>query len=329
MSMPNNSNYNLEPVSLDEFQDELLRLFNVVVKSCDHLNLEYWVDSGTLLGAVRHKGFIPWDDDLDLSLMKPDFDKLVSYLGNDEIAREYKCSLYYGKDNHSYWSDYLSSSEYVFKNYRGELVPCHIDLFPFKALNDENRDMDRYLTNMAMYFVAGKTKYKNLMDRDVLSLNKDDLFIKKKAWIKSFNNDHISSLGLIDETTQYLTYSFEDFPYSYERPIFNVDEIYPLTTKIFEGLTVKAPNNSHSFLEKLYGDYMSLPPISQREPFGIGFYKVNADDAALIKLNYIESQFNNFYDRHKISNAVSRAFLTLKHSGFSVLRKKITSYIRF
>ena len=63
-------------LTLDEVHEELLNLLLRFDAFCKEHNLRYSLDSGTLLGAVRHKGFIPWDDDIDLNMPRPDYDRL-------------------------------------------------------------------------------------------------------------------------------------------------------------------------------------------------------------------------------------------------------------
>jgi len=64
-------------VSVKEAQNTMLKLLLAFDKICQENQLTYWLDHGTLLGAVRHQGFIPWDDDLDVSMPREDYEKLV------------------------------------------------------------------------------------------------------------------------------------------------------------------------------------------------------------------------------------------------------------
>ena len=72
--------YNPEGSALRRDQKELVRMLKVVAGICEENGLKWWLSSGSLLGAARHKGFIPWDDDLDIVMMRNDYDKLVKIL---------------------------------------------------------------------------------------------------------------------------------------------------------------------------------------------------------------------------------------------------------
>ena len=81
-------------LSLQEIKDTELQILKVFAQFCDNNNLTYFLCGGTLLGAVRHKGFIPWDDDIDVFMPRPDFEKFVQLTGYSPIAPEYDTSFY-------------------------------------------------------------------------------------------------------------------------------------------------------------------------------------------------------------------------------------------
>ncbi|EYE54801.1 LicD family protein, partial [Bacteroides fragilis] len=72
--------YNKEGSDLRKLQYRMLELLEVLDKICKKHNLPYWLEGGTLLGAVRHGGFIPWDDDLDVQMLRSDYKKLLKIL---------------------------------------------------------------------------------------------------------------------------------------------------------------------------------------------------------------------------------------------------------
>lgn len=318
----------MQQISLAQLQNEMLRLLRLVIDTCRQHKLDYWIDSGTLLGATRHQGFIPWDDDLDVSLMKAEFDVLIQALESADLASQ-NAALYYGTENSSYWSDYLASDRYVMKNYRGDLIPCHIDLFPFKALAENDLKADKQLTNTAMFLVTGKVKFPELFDHTLKQKSRSEIIQYKRTWLREFNDVHIASLGSVQANSKYLSYSFEDFPYDYVRPKFLVEDVFPLKTTQFAGIEVKQPANPDRFLRLLYDDYMQLPAEQNRKPYNLEFYRVDQSIGRQVIKDYTAAQFVNFYDRHKLATKISRAIATLKHSGVKTLNKKIADYLRY
>ena len=79
---------------LSQLQTEELKLLKVFIKLCDENNLTYFVAGGSFLGAVRHQGFIPWDDDIDVAMPRPDFEKFIeiapSFLPDSTFLSTYK-----------------------------------------------------------------------------------------------------------------------------------------------------------------------------------------------------------------------------------------------
>ena len=83
-----------EAISLSEQKSIMVEILQAFASFCKEYGLKYYLDAGTLLGAVRHKGFIPWDNDMDICLMRPDYDRMVDilrerhYMLNDHIILE-------------------------------------------------------------------------------------------------------------------------------------------------------------------------------------------------------------------------------------------------
>ncbi|WP_300386582.1 LicD family protein, partial [Clostridium sp.] len=80
----------MKKATIREAQIRMLDILKEIDRICRKYQIEYWLESGTLLGAVRHGGFIPWDDDLDIGMMRSDYIKFINVV-NDEILDQYIC----------------------------------------------------------------------------------------------------------------------------------------------------------------------------------------------------------------------------------------------
>lgn len=213
---------------LQEANTVLLKLF---AKKCEENNLRYWLDYGTLLGCVRHKGFIPWDDDLDVSMPKPDYDKFVELLP----------MLFPKEEGFGY-----SIHTFVQIGYKG--TPLNIDVSPFlfhsESLTDENRDeIDKKLIRLKKSIIryGNRTNYTDAQIREKLTC---EVRGGKQPLPES------------EKPALYVDPAITCFSMTYA---FSYDAIFPLRKAVFEGMEFSVPNKSRHVLQRYYGNYMSYP----------------------------------------------------------------------
>ena len=125
---------------LQKLKEEQLKILDYIVKICEENSLEYFLIGGTLLGAVRHRGYIPWDDDLDLAMPRKDYEKFIKIFLNQDNGK-----YILDTNNHSkyYWLPFLKVrnkntiyQENLQKNYKGNLG-IWVDIFPLDNGNKE------------------------------------------------------------------------------------------------------------------------------------------------------------------------------------------------
>ena len=131
----------LVPMTLEEVHTHTLDIFKFIKKVCEEAHIQYYGMFGTALGAVRHKGYIPWDDDLDLMMKRPDYEKFLEYFKTHDTSPFYLDNPM----NNPHYPFYISrvcDSRFVVKfdqyNYESGLF---IDIYPFDPMgNDEDMD---------------------------------------------------------------------------------------------------------------------------------------------------------------------------------------------
>lgn len=264
-------------LTLKELQQEETKILAETVKFLDKHKLKYSLLAGTLLGAVRHKGFIPWDDDIDLAMPREDMDKLIElFKKNDGVIGKNLRAIGY-ELNKTSWFPFL---KIVNKDIS---VECEggdfdknlwIDIFPIDGYV-ESEKYDKKLQRIKnLYMRIRSYMCCKRSDNNVLK------YVVKKLIAKIIRIDHVTK-KLIKISKKY---KYEDCMLvcantwgigrkeSFPKTLFD-----DLIDYDFEDIKVKAFKDAHIWLGSRYGDYMTLPPENQRMTHKIIARKVNND----------------------------------------------------
>ena len=254
---------------LRQAQLVMLRMFKIIDYICRKHQIDYWMCSGTLLGAVRHKGFIPWDDDLDICMIREDYERFVS-IAVDEFpqdmilqTRETDPNYHYlplpckVRDKKSFILSPGYEDEACEKGLFIDIFPMdryHIQSFPFmieKCIKAYNMFICKSLD--AIYF-----KNESL-DKRVLAAFHPMFHTLVRQYLGFARRliDHNRCLG----TNCKLGHGFDTI----WRRYLDYKDIFPVKELEFEGYKFFAPNNPDIYLRTLYGDnYMTPPPPGKR-----------------------------------------------------------------
>lgn len=257
----------MREITLQEMQQIELNMFKVFVQVCQQYNLRYFMDGGTLLGACWFKGFIPWDDDIDLKMPRPDYEKLISldnafpdYISIEKPS-EGKCEYLFAKliDNRTV----LIEEKNGIKKFTG----IYIDIFPMDGYPDESRMYEKHRKKMQ--------KLNGLFHSSLEGFSA----LKRSKQIRSRIRGHYYAMRFKSNQQaawyfcQILHREAQKYPYDtskcvgmtvegdYEKEKFQrewVDEIVQLP---FEDGFYNAPGGYDPHLTIFYGDYMHLPKI--------------------------------------------------------------------
>lgn len=258
---------------LHRIQIELLQIVDTI---CMKNNLKYSTAFGTVLGAIRHKGFIPWDDDIDIIMPKKDYDQLIEIL-KKECPKGYY--LLMPDDNIAYISLvtkfvkdgtlFIPEIEKQMKCKRG----IGLDIFPLNNVADNEIERKRQFRDAWFWgrimFLRGIAKpdipYKGIKKKVAefacycvhYALV---LFHVKQPYILKKYLDAVTRYNHID--TEKVT-SFEDA--NFENNIIELNQIFPCARVPFEDIMINVPKDYEEYLINIYGDYMVLPPIEKRK----------------------------------------------------------------
>ncbi len=220
-----------------------------VDKICKKYNINYWLDSGTLLGAVRHKGFIPWDDDIDICMLQKDYEKFLN------IAKKELNVIYFIQTKET---DKMTVSPYIKIRHRKSMLIE--ENFTEKEKFHQGIFLDIFLMNSFNFKV--KKIYKILYKIKELKMQGNFLILKKILLKLKINKLSLRILKLFLEKEN--NKSFIGYKYWFFK-LHKYSNIFPLAEIEFEGYKFSCPNNTDAYLKSLYGEtYMELPPEKDR-----------------------------------------------------------------
>lgn len=203
----------------------LLAIFH---KLSNRYGFSYWMDYGTLLGAVRHKGFIPWDDDMDVCMKREDFNRLPDLIVNDLKRFDITFQESVGA---------MGSYGISFKH---DNTGIWLDIFPYDVFNYEG-DIIEAKTKLSKKLLTNRKHLNVTLKRDPNTLAS----LRKKIVGDGTGENHLYNLGIESN------FSFD---------IHEGKILFPLTEIKFEDYSFKAPSNPDLYLQDIFGShYMLLP----------------------------------------------------------------------
>lgn len=275
---------------MNDLQKEILKVFKEVKKICDKHNLRYYAIGGTCIGAARHKGFIPWDDDLDIAMPYKDYLKFYE-IAKRELSEQYdvymlqerKSTYYTFMKVHDKSTTFIEKTEFGYPDaYKGVFV----DIMPMNGVpgneslkNKHVQKLRNYLrlnSYRRMYAFENKVQHnpvKVLYAKLVHVLGPYDYWSKKwEKAILQYDFDESENTGYTwsPNFSQKLVFSKEWFQESVDLP--------------FEDTTIRCPVGYDKMLTKQFGDYMTPPPKEKQ----IGHH------FAVIDFENSYEKYNNF-----------------------------------
>ena len=246
--------YELKPKGLLKYRLDLLtEMLTFIDKICKKHDIKWWLNYGTLLGAYRHGSFIPWDDDVDISMTRKDFNKFLKII-NDEITENDLEDCLYLLNGYPVRKDFIISFP--------SLICClpssikenalkfnvynlgFIDIFPFDYAVNSEKINDQIYTDL-----------------------RDEFYVKSIKGIpkKELINEYYDKLDLSLNETGVLIPGFDGahgLNCDYNLIKYKTEDIFPLKTISFNNRKYYCPNNTKKYLEEMYGkNFMKVPKI--------------------------------------------------------------------
>lgn len=258
----------------------ILDIYNRVYAICEEHGLRVMMAEGSCLGAVRHKGFIPWDDDMDVMMPRPDYERLIELCEQGTLGEEFEFRHPQGKQESSspFMKIYMKKTVMAGLGGRSTRFPqmVFLDIFPIEGMPSSKlkRRLKGFVAN-ALRLIGNTVMESGKMTEEEKEFYRSDMrlyrmiqmrkiigrcfsLVSHQRWVRWYDKwvRCTDMSGLIGIPTARKLYDGETLPASVYLP--------PVEGE-FEGVKVWLPQNTHRYLGNLYGDYMWIPPIESRE----------------------------------------------------------------
>ncbi len=262
---------NYEKIGLEECRRIALDILIDIADYCEENEIRYYLSVGTLLGAVRHQGFIPWDDDIDIMMPRPDYKRFLEEYSSKKGYKVYKPSegrFYYAKVYDTGTAKYERDVDYL----KYKPIGVDVDIFPLDGIvNDEE--------------IIEKLYRKDRILEKFLRLSNQPIFLRKNP-LKAINRilprifpGSKWLVRMIEKNAQTYGYDESDYvirmrwsPNGFTGAL--PKEVFEKDYGIFEKNVFCIPRGYDQFLTAFFGDYMTLPPLDKRVVHEFECYRI-------------------------------------------------------
>ena len=266
-------------LTIKEIQQKQLDMLKLVIDMFEEKGLRYYLCGGTLLGAVRHKGFIPWDDDIDILIPRPDYDAFVELAKNQPLLPGFEFRSYSLGNSYDPCCRIYDLKTHVERDYVNDPNDqwLWIDILPMDGCPEDEAELVRMYKDVKKY-----KKIINLMESRVG---------KGRNLVKAIIKPVFKALALLFYDKRKLSAKIDEICRRYDfdtsRTVAGIAYGYGPQERMdresfvkpckfeFEGLELDGPSCYDTYLKALYGNYMELPPEDKRKVHFMKVYEVS------------------------------------------------------
>ncbi|OPZ32555.1 MAG: LicD family protein [Tenericutes bacterium ADurb.BinA124] len=250
---------------MTDLQKVILDIYKEIKKICDANNIRYFAIGGTSIGAERHKGFIPWDDDLDIAIPNTDYQKFVDccktslpdYLRIFDYHESEHCLIYWNKIHNSN-TTFLEKNTYKYKDYH---YGVFVDVMPMYGVPDDIEEYNRKIKMFRILNTLRQNSFEQLSAKKKLAKAFATpllILFPRSYWVRKM--DIYQAKYDFDKSKKvgYTWHTLND-KLVFEREWFNDFIDLP-----FEDTTMRCCRGNKEMLKRQFGDYLKLPPVEEQ-----------------------------------------------------------------
>lgn len=254
----------------EEVKESQINILRFLDEVCKKNNIQYYLCGGTLLGAVRHKGYIPWDDDIDVMMKRDDYDKLMS-IRNNLGNPKYKIYTPFDKSKEPYPYTYAKICDMdtiLIEKPTTKKINLHvyIDVFPIEALGDDEVKSKKYISSFKRKKMLYSVLTLGYYNKSYGSLGHRIFWFLMYLLSKLYSGKRVAKK--IEKKCRKKVFSnctyVGDIVAGYGEKECMPKTIFEDQLFSFEGLEFNSIKDYDTYLKRLYGNYMELPPEEKR-----------------------------------------------------------------
>lgn len=274
-----------DPQVLKRVQETELEILSDFIDLCERHQIDYFGVGGTAIGAIRHQGFIPWDDDIDIGFLRKDYDRFL-LLAKEELSDKYELLNVEEDANYPLPTTRLVKKGTVFHEEPLKHCKCNfgifLDLYFFDNIADDEKAMRkqgktawfwgkllilRHIGKPTLYFGG----FKAFVVRAACYVGHFSLWLFRISPRWLYKKAMKASRRYENQQTKRAAFFFDPTPFT---SVIDKSEIFPTKKMPFNGLMMRFPGNIDAYLSHRFGDYMTLPPEDKRHnhpPYRLDF----------------------------------------------------------
>ena len=263
----------MKAVTASDYKEAVKNLLSVIDDVCQKNNIHYFVNYGTLLGAIRHNGFIPWDDDIDISMTQEEYDKFCKLFpledGRYYILSSTTSKYYYNNFSRVCDGNYVLKLKGVSKI---DNLGAFVDVFVLRGVPESKEERFDFYHEIAKargdilyalplsYYATYETKGRLIMlMKKIMHMNK---CIKGVTELKRIRDELLIKYD--DNNTFYVANLFDGIDRFGDRFLFERTSFEEVERHVFEDIEVNIPKDYDKMLRTIYGNYLEPPPVEKR-----------------------------------------------------------------